>query len=146
MIFSPAAVNKVHTLRTSLASDPFPGPSSTSCSCLGWPAPIHSLRIHTPTSWNKPENMFTGFLWLNWGGVCCFWWARCKKKKKNLFSLTFLRIFRMQLPETDKTEAETVLWLTVYSVGRKTNRWEFDVWFISAINSVLNQRILVCFN
>lgn len=42
----------------------------------------------------------------------------------------------MQLAETDKTEAETVLWLTVYSVGRKTNRWEFDVWFISAINSV----------
>lgn len=35
LIFSPAAVSKVRTLRTSLARDPFPGPSSTSCSCLG---------------------------------------------------------------------------------------------------------------
>ena len=97
MIFSPAAVSKVRTLRTSLARDPFPGPSSTSCSCLGWPAPIHSLRIHTPTSWNKPET--------------------CSQHER----------------------------LTVYSVSRKTNHWEFDL-SLQLIESVLNQRILVCFN
>lgn len=37
----------------SLANDPFPGPSSTSCSCPGLPAPIHSLMIHTPISWTQ---------------------------------------------------------------------------------------------
>lgn len=39
----------------SLANEPFPGPSSTSCNCPGRPAPIHSLTIHTPISWNQVE-------------------------------------------------------------------------------------------
>lgn len=51
-VFISYSTNELHlTLRMSAASDPFPGPSSTSCSCLGRPAPIHSLMIQTPISW-----------------------------------------------------------------------------------------------
>lgn len=62
-----AGLNKVRTRRTSLARDPFPGPSSTSCSCLGRPAPIHSLMIHTPSSWRTHKHTFRHLKPTTWG-------------------------------------------------------------------------------
>ena len=41
----------------STASEPRPGPTSTSCSGIGEPIFCHSLKHHIATIWNKKHNL-----------------------------------------------------------------------------------------
>ena len=63
----PMRPKRRKTRRTSEASVPRPGPSSTSCSGSGWPALAHSLTSHTPSNCENGGQVALG--WIAQGSV-----------------------------------------------------------------------------
>lgn len=55
------------TRRMSVINEPLPGPNSTSWKCLGFPAAIHSLTHHMPSSCQKSYyNKVMAVIWQNY--------------------------------------------------------------------------------